>query len=183
MGGFAMTRREFFQDGKEIQAEPLHYTTCGLDDVYLLSGFTRKSTPYGDGVTISNIDGLHRAIGLSLIVDRKALSPKELRFLRKELDMTQADLGRALRLSDQQVARWEKGECAITGPAEVAMRLLFAVELVPARKRGAFMANLVKALNELALKDETRPNKLVFTETDMGWIKTATTRELACVGA
>ena len=40
-----------------------HYTGCGLDNIYLANGFERKVTPYGEGVSIADADGLHEAIG------------------------------------------------------------------------------------------------------------------------
>ena len=123
-----MTKREFYRTGAEIKSEPLHYTMCGLDDIYLLNGFTKNETPYGKGVIFSDVDGLHKTIGLSLIMDRKTLIPKELRFLRKEMGLTQADLAQRIGLSDQQVARWEKGESEINGPAEKLIRIFYALD-------------------------------------------------------
>jgi DNA-binding transcriptional regulator YiaG len=35
---------------------------------------------------------LHRAIGAFLVTEKKVLSGKELRFIRKEMDLTQAEL-------------------------------------------------------------------------------------------
>ena len=73
--------------------EKYHYAGCGLDDIYLINGFTRVATNYGDGVTVNDVDGLHKAIGRNLAINKKELSGKELRFLRKEIDLTQAELG------------------------------------------------------------------------------------------
>ena len=38
-----------------------YYKACGLD-MYLLNGFTLEETPYGAGVTIQHLDGLHQAV-------------------------------------------------------------------------------------------------------------------------
>lgn len=167
-----MIKREFLRTGKAIEEEPLHYTACGLDDIYLRNGFERRTTPYGEGVVISDIDGLHKAIGLFLICDRKTLSPKELRFLRNEMGLTQETLGQRLRLSGQQVARWEKGQCEISGPAETLLRILYVVELLPKQKRSAFINELMAKLDELSRKDETSPKRLTFRETEKGWMST-----------
>lgn len=164
-----MNKREFFRHGREIQLEPLHYTMCGLDDIYLLNGFERKKTAHGDGVTVSAIDGLHKAIGFALITDRKTLTPKELRFLRKEMSLTQAELGGALRLSGQQVARWEKAECEISGPAETLLRLLYVITLAPAKHRAKILDKLMEKLGAMSKQDETKTTKLVFRETELGW--------------
>lgn len=168
-----MTKREFYQSNTDWCAEPLHYTMGGLNDIYLLNGFSKVETDYGGGVKFSDISGLHKAIGFSLITDRKILSPSELRFLRKEMGLTQADLAQRLGMSDQQVARWEKGESEITGPAEKLIRIYYAIELVPARKRNAVLTKLNQKIKALTKSDETSGLKLVFKETNDGWAKAA----------
>jgi len=79
--------------------EPLHYTECGLDDVYLVSGYERETTPYGDGIIIRDLDNLHKAIGIYLVQEKKVLNGKEIRFLRKQMDLTQSELSRYFGLS------------------------------------------------------------------------------------
>ena len=56
-------------------------------------------------MTILDVDGLHRAIGLHLITYRKTLAPKEIKFLRKTSNLTQGEMGRLISQSDQQIAR------------------------------------------------------------------------------
>lgn len=168
-----MSRREFSQAFKTLADAPLHYTMCGLDDIYLMNGFTQRQTGNGAGISISNIDGLHQAIGLALVTDKKALTPKELRFLRKEMNLTQAELAQRLGLSDQQVARWEKGESEISGPAEKLTRFLYVMELMPARKRQSILSCLNRKLKGLSKADETRSPTFQFKETADGWEKAA----------
>ena len=110
--------------GDEVR-EPLHYTVCGLDDVYLLNGYTVHLTPDGEGVAIKNLDGLHRTIGLSLTCRKKLLSGKEVRYLRIQMDLTQSEVGRLIGYSAQQVARWEKDENKIPGSADRLIRVLY----------------------------------------------------------
>ena len=49
--------------GPEPTGEPLHYKQCGLDDVYLLNGFTRETINGEEYVTIEDLDGLWKAPG------------------------------------------------------------------------------------------------------------------------
>lgn len=72
----------FAVEGLPHEIEPLHYTQCGLPDVWLLNGFCRRETPYGDAVSVENINGLHRAIALYLVKKKAELTGSELRFLR-----------------------------------------------------------------------------------------------------
>lgn len=141
---------------------PLLYTDCGLDDVYLLSGYEIEHTPYGDGISIKNLDQLHAAIGNYLANQKKALSGKELRFLRKQMSLTQSDLGKFIGLSSQQVARWEKGESAISGPADRVVRVLY-IQHVGGK------LDLQELVNALEETDAPMCEKAIFEKTSHGW--------------
>jgi DNA-binding transcriptional regulator YiaG len=140
--------------GREPVSEPLHYTACGLDDVYLVDGFTREEIDGEDAVAIEDLDGLWKAIGLALVKGRKTLTPKEVRYLRHHMDLTQAELGGELRVSDQTVARWEKGETPIPGPADVALRMLFLASKSAQPKGGKVLMRVLAMLDDLRVRDE-----------------------------
>lgn len=157
-----MNPRAWSHRGEKPQP-PLHYTECGLDGVYLISGYELVKTPYedGEGIAIKNLDALHRAIGIYLANQKKALSGKELRFLRKQMDRTQSQLGQVIGLSSQQVARWEKGESDISGPADVLVRALF----IQHAGGKVDLQSLAKRLDEI---DAPIVDKTFFEETDSG---------------
>jgi putative transcriptional regulator len=113
----------------EKDREPLHIPECGLKDVYLLSGYAWHDTQHGRGLAKKDVDGLHRAIGRHLANQRRRLAGKEWLFLRIGMDVSQMELGRLLHISDQQVARWEKEICEISGPAQVLFRCLYLQHL------------------------------------------------------
>jgi DNA-binding transcriptional regulator YiaG len=140
--------------GLKPVSEPLHYKACGLDDVYLVNGFTREQIDGEYAVTIEDLDGLWKAIGLALVKGRKALAPKEVRYLRHHMDLTQAELSAKLRVSDQTVARWEKGETPIPGPADVLLRVLFLASDCVQPEGGRALDHLSKMLEELRERDE-----------------------------
>jgi DNA-binding transcriptional regulator YiaG len=102
-----------------------HYTECGLRNVWLANGYAMRRTPYGKGVAIDNLQGLHRAIAQQLVRLPRPLKGAEFRFLRKELDLSQAALAEYLGCSIQALARWEKGKSRIAKPAERLLRALF----------------------------------------------------------
>ena len=68
------------------------YTEGGLTNVWLSNGFREEDTPYGKGVSIEDVEGLHRVIGMKLVKERAQLTGAEFRFLRKELGLSQAKL-------------------------------------------------------------------------------------------
>ncbi len=87
-----------------------HYTECGLDDVWLDSGFEVKHFgEYGTAVAVHDEKGLHQLLARDIVDHDRHLVGQELMFLRTQLDWTQVDLGRRLGYNDgQMVAKWEK---------------------------------------------------------------------------
>jgi putative transcriptional regulator len=86
----------------------LHYIQCGLGNVFLQNGYSIESSPYGEGVSIHDVDSLHKAISRTIIDKPTPLRGDEFRFLRVELDLSQKALGEYLGKTDQSVANWEK---------------------------------------------------------------------------
>ena len=88
-----------------------HYRECGLKQVWLRNGYRHVNTPYGEAIEIENVEELHRTIARMLLT-RPRLSGAEFRFLRRELDLSQAALAEMLGNSEQSIALWEKGRGA-----------------------------------------------------------------------
>jgi len=101
---------------------PWLYADSGLDDVWLFGGVEHHQTPYGPATFIRDIDALHEAIARSIVRFRCGhMNGKEFHFLRVELDLSQAALGRLLCATEQQIHRWETGKTRVPGPAQVAL--------------------------------------------------------------
>lgn len=141
---------------------PLHYRECGLDDVFLASGFRREETPYGAAVVIEDQDGLHKAIAHYLVTSRKPLTGKEIRFLRKHMDWTQADFARLIGVDVQTFARWEKGETRVPGPADRIIRVAY-------REFADDPVGVIELLKELEAGDASIPDRRLFEATPSGW--------------
>jgi DNA-binding transcriptional regulator YiaG len=127
-------RAEFFMKGRELLKEPYHYVASGLPNVFLLNGVVEANTSYGPMVTIEDINGLHHAIGLYIIENPEQMTGAEFRFLRKQLELTQVQLGNYLRVSDQTVANYEKGNTDL-GPVDPQMRMLYLISVLPKQTR------------------------------------------------
>jgi len=160
------TAKKFLFDGEDIAREPYHYRACGLDDVYLMNGFTVEETGYGRGVSVHNVDGLHRAIGWHLICGRKRLSAREFRFLRKQMGFTQDQLAKRLRVDVQTVARYEKDQAAIPGAVDAIVRVLYAIYLIPEDRRMEVLTGLV---DELEDREDSANRTMYFRQTNEGW--------------
>ena len=122
-----------------------HYTESGLDNVWLRGGVERHETPYGPGVSIKGVDELNAAIA-NWIVERKSYwCGRELRFLRKRLNLSQKGIADLLGYSDQQIRRWENDSAEMPGPASRLLRLLVREWETKASDRAPeFMRNLLE---------------------------------------
>ena len=119
-------------------------------------------------IQIENLKGLWKAIGLHLVTKKKVLAPKELRFLRDQMDLTQAELGKLLRVSDQSVARWEKGKCD-AGSADIGVRIYY-LDSEAAQPEGRFILKKIrKMVEQLVESDDLAVEPVVFRNDDHKW--------------
>jgi DNA-binding transcriptional regulator YiaG len=141
------------------------YVGCGLPNVFLKNGYEVVSTPYGKGVTIHDIDGLHAALGSTIVASPESLIGHEFRFLRTELGLSQAGLATLLGCDEQSVARWEKGKSKqVNAPAERLLRLLYKESKLGQKK----LAPLLKTLQDLE-RTPPAPRKFVASERGDNW--------------
>jgi DNA-binding transcriptional regulator YiaG len=104
--------------------ERYRYTGCGVDNVFLV-GLPLITDDAGDeNIKIPHINKLHRLIAEMLAEKPSGLTPKELRFLRTELCLTQGQLASLLHKDHQTVGRWERGETPLDPTAETIIRML-----------------------------------------------------------
>lgn len=105
------------------------YTECGLDNV-IVDGVQFLTDDSGEEVVcIPNINDLHLAIAQGILLQKSSMSGKELRFLRTEMGLTQAQIAELVRREPLAISRWERGECPIDGNAEALIRL-YAMEVL-----------------------------------------------------
>jgi putative transcriptional regulator len=141
-----------------------HYTECGLQNVWLENGYTIQKTPYGKGVSIQDVQGLHRLIGRAL-ARRPKLTGAELRFLRKELGISQSALADLVGTSEQNVSLWERRGKMPRGPDRL-VKVIYLEQLdgnVQVRK-------IIERLNNV---DDEGKEKLRFKERSGRWKEAA----------
>lgn len=85
-----------------------HYTECGLDNVWLVNGFNKKNTAYGQAVSITEANSLHQLLANHLINKPARLTGKEFRFLRVILKLSQAAVAKIQGVSEQNISLWER---------------------------------------------------------------------------
>lgn len=144
-----------------------HYTDSGLDNIWLLDGFSMQKINGEDAISIENLDSLHHAIGSTIVTSQHKISPQELRFLRIEMSLSQKNLAAFLGVDPQTVARWEKNECPINGTAERMLRALYMSFL----DGDTDVHELCKKFAELDELESSK--KREFQKTDGEWQLTA----------
>lgn len=143
----------------------IRYTGAGLKNIYLVNGYQIRNTRYGKAVSVEDVEGLHQAIGLYLVENKSKLTGAELRFLRKEMDMSQKQLGQLIGINSQTIALWEKtGKVQAYGDRFV--RALYKGYL----EEDVRILDLVKRINEI---DRQITGKFIFEETKDGWVPNA----------
>ena len=129
-------------------AKIYHYTECGLDDVYLLNGFTiEHDDEYGELVFIEDVDRLHKTLARRLIDSARTLNGAEFRYLRVFLDLSQKRLGEFLRQKEQNIGNWERNrqKPVANETADLLLRAFAAERLNGHSKVGTLIEKLADA--------------------------------------
>jgi len=138
------------------------YTACGLDNIWLKNGYEISESPDGRGVSIHDLDSLHKLIAEGVVNKPAPLNGKEFRFLRMEMDLSQKAVGDLMDKTDQMIARWEKGSNAVPVLADVAIRNLYMESIGKTP-----IAGLLKELSHL--DRQIHELKIELEETQQGW--------------
>lgn len=146
----------------------IHYTPCGLDNIYLLNGYTKLEFDGEAATSIHDIEGLHNVIGTAICNLRRPLKGAEFRFLRIELDMSQKAVGVLFNKSDQAVAKWEKGEIALPRSVDVLFRNVFMEHIGDNPK----VSEMIDQINNLDRRQQEK--ELCFqSDSERGWFSAA----------
>ena len=106
-----------------------HYTDGGLRNVWLANGYEITQTPYGEGVSFHNLDGLTRSICMALSRKASPLTGAEFRYVRSAgMLLSQPALGNLIGVDGQSVARWEKTSKVLLW-ADKLVRLLYTAQV------------------------------------------------------
>ena len=108
-----------------------HYVESGLPNVWLQSGYEVVESPYGEGVSIQDLEGLHRCLARSLCDKPKRLTGAEFRFLRRELDFSQKMMGELLGIDARQIRNVEHGEKLVKEPYNRLIRHMYMATIDP----------------------------------------------------
>jgi putative transcriptional regulator len=141
-----------------------HYTESGLDNIFLIDGYALHKTAYGKGVSIKDTEGLHRAIGRTLVSVPRPLTGAELRFLRLEMEATQRDLAGIVGTSEQSLRLWEKhrNKPISNGSADRLVRAVYSEYI-------GGDGTIRRMLDRLAELNQVEIEQTNFRQTSRGW--------------
>ncbi len=97
------------------------------------------------------------------------MAPKEIRFLRHQIDVTQAELAARLRVDDQTVARWEKEQSKMPGPADMMLRVLYFASDAAQPEGAEVLKELKEAVGEIIGSDQALHDEVTFKQDNSGW--------------
>lgn len=137
------------------------YTECGLDYVWLADGFDRIDTGYGEAVSVKDCRSLHQVIALDVVEKKPHLVGDDLRFLRGNMDKTQAEYAFLVGKDTQTVARWEKG-AQVPDIINVVARLIYLNHL----GRSPSYIDMVYLVDELKKTIGSKPFRLTYSHQD-----------------
>lgn len=127
-----------------------HYTESGLPYLWLADGYRLEPTAYGEALSIQDADGLHRAIARWIAESLPQIHGREVKFLRLELDCTQAELAGRLGVTEQTVSLWERQPGKPIPPAaDRLLRLLVEAWL----DNGQTLSDAIARLQKAAIRE------------------------------
>jgi len=101
------------------------YMESGLDNV-ILKGVVMHICSCGhEMIEITNIEGLHRAIGLTLIQQKSLLTAPEIKFLQIEMGLKGKELAEIMGVTKVAVSRWVNGKSDIDKSCDRMLRLIY----------------------------------------------------------
>ena|SRR3569833_258899 len=89
-----------------------------------------------------------------------------------QMGLTQVELANRVRVSDQTVARWEKGETDIPGSADFMVRVLYLACPRAQPEGGKALDKLTELIEGLVDSDERPETPVVFIHRMKGWKET-----------
>lgn len=98
------------------------YDECGLDNVILKNLKVLTDDDGEDVITIPNVGLLHHVLMMEIASKESGMQPNELRFVRTEFGLTQAELAALVGRDVQTIGRWERGEHPMDKAAEIVIR-------------------------------------------------------------
>lgn len=135
--------------------ETYNYSESGIPYLYLANVEVRKCTKCNEkAVVLPRIDELHGVIANMLLCKKVPLTGKEVRFLRKEMDLIGTALANLLGVTPVTVSRWENEKEPISATSDRLVRVIY-VQLMQERCKSVF-PGILPILEAIELKPKSK---------------------------
>ena len=146
--------------------ERINYPAAPLANVWLQSGFEITDGAWGKTVRYADLAGLGAAILCAVVLKSARLNGSEIAYLRRKLDLSQAECARVMGVEEQTLSLWERGKYLIPVPTDALLRRICIEELRTAFPRKTRFPR-ISALVQLATS--TRQGEYVATYENGHW--------------
>ena len=141
------------------------YTECGLPNVIIENAKIVTDDAGEKVVHIPKVNQLHKEIARAIVKQISPMSPAELRFLRTEMGLTQAELAKFVHRDEQTIRRWEQGKHPMDPAAEALVRVA-TLERIEVERPSA--VEVARAFDPKADKSDTDEQRHVIKSDSLG---------------
>ena len=120
-----------------------HMTGVGLSNIYLRNGFTVEDSDGDETISYENLTGLYFEISRAIASTPFTMRAEEFRFMRKQLQMSQADMAVLFDKSDQAIAKWEKGLLPVPKAESTLLKIFWLSQKVRASEFKSIVLNFI----------------------------------------
>ena len=139
-------------------------TGVGLSNVYLRNGFTVSDSDGDETISYENLTGLYFEISRAIASTPFTMRAEEFRFMRKQLQMSQADIAVLFDKSDQAIAKWEKGLLPVPKAESTLLKIFWLNQKV----RASEFKSIVLSFNA-SVNAQDQPYRYTFSFNDGIW--------------
>ncbi len=139
-------------------------TGVGLSNVYLRNGFTVEDSDGDETISYENLTGLYFEISRAIASTPFTMRAEEFRFMRKQLQMSQADIAVLFDKSDQAIAKWEKGLLPVPKAESTLLKIFWLSQKVRASE---FKSIVLSFITPVDVQDQ--PATYAFNFKDGMW--------------
>ena len=112
--------------------QEIRYAAGPLTNVWLRGGYEISNGKWGEVIRYADLSGLAAAILAAVIKKSGRLSNAEIVYLRRKLDLSQAECADLIGVEEQTLSLWERGKYPIPTSTEVLLRRICIEELAKA---------------------------------------------------
>jgi len=110
-------------------SERIRYPAAPLENVWLENGFDVSDDAWGKTVHYVDLPGLSASLLRVVVLKLGRLSGSEVAYLRRKLDLSQAECARVMGVEEQTLSLWERGKYWIPTSTDALFRRICVEEL------------------------------------------------------